>query len=380
MIERRRIRICTAGWYFLLVLSFIIGGAIFRGANLLIVLVGLMTAPLLLNWRLTVATVQRLSVRRRLPHRVCAGDPLVVELALTNCRRLLGSWVMAAQDRIELEGPAGKTFRTTVEAVFPSVPAGKTARAGYRVELSRRGRYRFGPLLVSTRFPFGLLEAAVRVDRCDTILVCPRVGRLIGNWQELVESHRDGTRRSHRRRGPTEGDYYGLREFRPGDTMRMIHWRTSAKLGELAVRLLERQRNRDVAVLLDLWHPHEPQQEDLDRIELAVSLAATVVSDLCRRGGSRLLVGGADLRVEPRLLPASHLLLSEVLEHLAAVQGDNRDRLTPALEELESVLPFQTRRLIVSTRPPPREAEPDPLRVWIDVSDGDHLAGLFQID
>ncbi|MEQ8791815.1 MAG: DUF58 domain-containing protein [Pirellulaceae bacterium] len=379
MIERRRIRICSEGWYYLLVLTFMVGGAVFRQANLLIVLTGLMVAPLLLNWRLTVSTVRRLSLRRRLPSRICAGEPLVVEIELTNHRRTLGGWAMVAQDQIMLEGPLGEEFQTTVDVVFPSAPAGASVRAGYRAELSRRGRYRFGPLTVSSRFPFGLVEAAVQVNRLDEILVCPRIGKLIGHWQDLLESHRDGSRRSQRRRGPLGGDYYGLREFRPGDTVRMIHWRTSAKLGELAVRLLERQRNRDVAVLLDLWHPHEAQPRDFDQVELAVSFAATVVADLCRRGGSRLLIAGGGLESQLRLQPASHLLLNEVLEELAAVQGSNDDRITPVLEQLETALPAGTRRMIVSTRPAPAAA-PHPLTSWFDVSDSAELASLFQID
>jgi uncharacterized protein (DUF58 family) len=380
VIQRRRIRVCSAGWYYLLVLSFMMGGAVFRQANLLIVMTGLMIAPLLLNWRLTVSTIRRLSLHRRLPHRICAGEPLVVEVEMTNHRRSLGGWAMAARDEIRLEGPRGDEFRTLVDVVFPSVPAGESARAGYRVELSRRGQYRFGPLTVCSRFPFGLVEASVRVERFDTILVYPRIGRLIGRWQDLIESQREGSRRSQRRRGPAGGDYYGLREFRPGDALRMIHWRTSAKLGELAVRLLEQQRNRDVAVLLDLWHPHEPQAADFDRVELAVSFAATVVSDLCRRGGSRLLVAGAGIENQLQLQPTSHLLLTEVLEQLAAVQATGEDRIAPVLDSLVTAIPSGTRRLVVSTRPAPRETSPDPLKTWVDVSDGPHLASLVQID
>jgi uncharacterized protein (DUF58 family) len=220
----------------------------------------------------------------------------------------------------------------------------------------------------------------VRVKRYDSVIVGPRLGRLTGRWQELVVSRRDGRQRARQRRGPPEGDYYGLREFRPGDSKRWIHWRTSAKLGKLAVRLLEQQRSYDVALLLDLWLPAEPQPADFDRVELAVSFAASVTADLCQRGDNRLLVAGAGIECEPRMMAASPLLRDELLEQLAVVQGSHQDALPSLLAGLQAALRSGTHRLVVSTRSAPADAARDPLLTWTDVSDAAHLARLFQID
>ena len=70
-----------------------------------------------------------------------------------------------------------------------------------------------------------------------------------------------GDQRRHPQRGVSEGDYYGLRPWQSGDSMRWIHWRTTAKMGRPTVLQFERQRNRDVALLLDPWLPAEPREQ-----------------------------------------------------------------------------------------------------------------------
>jgi uncharacterized protein (DUF58 family) len=377
--QRRRVRFRAEGWYYLLVLALVAGSAIFRVSNPLLMLSGLMIAPLLLNWRMAVAAMQRLTVRRRLPRRICAGDPLVVDVEVANGKRSLDTRALAVRDQIQLEG-GSRRFGAAVEMLLTAVPAQESRSVSYHAELSRRGCYRFGPLDACTSFPFGLLQVSMRVKQFDTVLVCPRLGRLTGRWRELIESRRDGGQPARQRRGPPDGDYFGLREFQAGDSMRWIHWRTSAKLGKLAVRLLERQRNYDVALLLDLWQPAEPCRDDLDRVELAVSFAATVAADLCRRGDNRLLVAGADIAGSPRLMAASPLLLDELLEQLAIVRGAPDDKFPSLLAELSGAIPPGTHRLVVSTRPAPPEASREPLTTWLDVSDEGRLARLFEID
>ena len=64
---RRRAWLTREGWYYLAVLAFIIGGAVLRSVNLLVILAGMMIAPLLFNWRLVMASLMGLSIRRKLP-------------------------------------------------------------------------------------------------------------------------------------------------------------------------------------------------------------------------------------------------------------------------------------------------------------------------
>ena len=112
-----------------------------------------------------------------------------------------------------------------------------------------------------------------------------------------------------------------MREWRSGDGRRLIHWRSSARLGKLVVRQFERPRNRDVAVVLDLWQPEPPAAEHLENVELAVSFAATVLADLCRKGGSNVYLALSNDGPECVGGPASPALLQGLMEQLAVVEA-----------------------------------------------------------
>ena len=179
---------------------------------------------------------------------------------------------------------AGRRAPASERAAYPAHAA---ARAGagqlFRVlsRVAARGAAAIGSvrLHVSTRFPFGLVRSESR--SCRTVPRCWSVrgwGSLTQRWLQIVDSRLQGSHSEGRRQGMLEGDYYGLREWRPGDSQRWIHWRTSAKLGELAVRQFEQQRNRDLILVLDLWEPDSPTEQELLQTEIAISFLATAVS------------------------------------------------------------------------------------------------------
>src|SRR6478672_1007687 len=101
---RRRAWLTREGWYYLAVLAFIMGGAVLRSVNLLVVLAGMMIAPLLFNWRLVMASLMGLVIRRKLPAQIVAGEALTVEIEIENPRRWMSSWLMVVEDRIRGSG------------------------------------------------------------------------------------------------------------------------------------------------------------------------------------------------------------------------------------------------------------------------------------
>jgi uncharacterized protein (DUF58 family) len=172
-----------------------------------------------------------------------------------------------------------------------------------------------------------------------------------------------GTQRRERRHG-TEGDFYGVRQWRPGDSRRRIHWRTSARRGELVVCQFEQPRNRDVAVLVDLWQPELAQRQHLENVELAVSFAATVVTDLCRRGSSYLTLGTSGSPPQCTGGPVSAVLLQAVMERLAVAEAESEDRLAELIERALSQIEPGTGIILVSTRP-------------VDLTDTERFAALW---
>ena len=347
--SRSRFSVCREGWYYLVLAVMVFGAAMLREVNLMLILGGMLFGPLLFNWRLTAVTLRGLDVRRRIPRGVCAGDLLVVNLELTNARRRVGSWAVTAQERIRREGNSGAELIEPT-TFFPYVAAGKSAVEGYRGRLPQRGRYRWEPVRLSTRFPFGLFRREVSLGSDETLLVFPRLGRLTQGWMKRRHESFEGGHRRERRHSRVSGNFFGVREWRHGDSRRWIHWRSSARHGNLVVRQFEQHRNRDVAIVLDLWQPSDPSMRDLESVELAVSFVATVVADMCRKVGCNLLVvvPGA----EPGFVggTASAVLLQDAMARLALAEGSSDDRLPEFLDLALARIAPGTEVVVVSTR------------------------------
>ena len=117
---------------------------------------------------------------------------------------------------------------------------------------------------------------------------CHGLGRLTRRWQRLQQSSDVGASNVQRRQGLLEGDFYGLRDWRP----------VTAGDGFIGAPAPAGKRpwcansNSSAArtwrLVLELWQPQNPSEADVANVELAVSFAASIVSDLCRRGGRML--------------------------------------------------------------------------------------------
>ena len=308
----------------------------------------MMAGPLLLSWRWVGTSLGDLSVRRRLPQGVCAGDLLVVNVELANTRRRVGSWAIVVEEQIQQSGQP--PIRPSV--YFPYVPAGQSREAAYAGRLTRRGRYAVGPFRVSTRFPFGLFRRTITLGEAESLVVFPRLGRLAQGWLARHHEAFEGSQRQRQRYSHVEGEFYGVRDWRSGDSRRSIHWWSSARRGGLVVRQFDQPHNRDVAVLVDLWQPARPEPEDLDHVELAVSFAATVISDLVPQGRRRICCWGRrPTPTEYTSGPASMPLVQDAMERLALAEADSEDRLPELLAGALGRIEPGTDVILVTTRP-----------------------------
>jgi uncharacterized protein (DUF58 family) len=393
---RRRAWLTREGWYYLAILAFIIGGAVLRSVNLLVVLAGTMIAPLLFNWRLAMASLTGLVIQRRLPTQILAGQPLTVEIHVRNNRWWMSTWLLRIEDWIEGQGSLGRTLDSgstakakamRAEAMIAHLPASGEATASYRVTLHRRGRYRVGPLRVGTRFPLGLVLSQMTLPDHDKLIVSPRLGRLLPAWTGLLEAEQLGDERRHPQRGISEGDYYGLRPWQSGDSLRWVHWRTTAKLARPIVRQYERRRSQDVAIVLDPWLPASATERDEGLAELAISFAATALCDVANRGHSRLTMAIAAAKPRCHTGPGSTVFCEDVLADLAELALSDGRSVSAAMQQALEASPRGTRLIVISPRPADDPSlseidtdlplDPDEL-VWID-SSSEALDTLFTL-
>ncbi|MDK3255992.1 DUF58 domain-containing protein [Blastococcus capsensis] len=277
----------------------------------------------------------RMSTRRTVaPQRVPRGEPAEVVLQLENTdTRRGGLWLLTEQ----VPAALGRPHRFAVAGLGP----GATTAVRYRVTGRRRGRYQLGPLRLRVVDPFGLVERTVSGRDAAPLAVVPRVRRLGGGGPG--GAHGRGGEGSHRAVAVHGDDDVSVREYRRGDDLRKVHWRATARTGELMVRLEERPWRAQATLLLDTrarahlvaparevpWSVPGPPGDDCppgDSLEWLVEAAASIGVALAERGAAVRVVTDAG-----ELSPASGLGADELLDRLAAVGPSRRVDLSAAV-------------------------------------------------
>jgi uncharacterized protein (DUF58 family) len=182
----------------------------------------------------------------------------------------------------------------------------------------------------------------------EDVLILPRLGRLHrGRLRRLLLSAGPvyvATRRKARRHPTAQAEFHGLRAFRSGDSPRWIHWRTSARCGELMVREFEDVPTDNLILVVD------PSKDE--GVEAIISFAATVAWDWCRQKGDHfvLAVAGAAPIVLGGTTGSDHAL--RMLEVLAGLQGEDNPDVMTLVERLAAEPLPPASVLVVSPRDP----------------------------
>ena len=212
--------------------------------------------------------------------------------------------------------------------------------------------YRFRDLALGTRAPFGLIERRVTIPLDEEIVVYPRIGQLTRRWFQLQRQASENRMGKRHDRSSQQEEYHGLRDYRSGDSPRWIHWRTSARRGELMVKEFEQQNEQELALLIDPWLPRTKVAPELrEAMEQAISFAATVCLESCRRPGRRLVLGWTGATPGICQGQASVKLLHELLEQLAVLRPATEGTLAELIDALPATALRDSLLIIVSTRP-----------------------------
>ncbi|WP_425616309.1 DUF58 domain-containing protein [Anatilimnocola sp. NA78] len=363
-------RLTREGWYYLAVLSFIVGGAALCHVNLLVVLGGMMLAPILINWRLSLASLRGVSIRALPIRAVHAGQPLVAEFEIHNSRRWFAAWLLTVEDRWSLEHRTLQPLRggilepvllwrylfekskQSIAMVFcPCVAPGETVRVHYEMVFSRRGRYEVPVLRLRTCFPLGLVEGVAIVAAPRQAAILPRIGRLSAEWTHRIAAAISGEGEPQFKQRSTDGDFFAVRPWQSGDSTRWLHWRTTARAGKPMVRQFERESSPTVAIVLDPYLPAVPTSGEHARFEAAISFVATALADLAQRNVSQLAILIASAERHCWLGSRSPVFLEEVLQQLTKLSGESGDHRAATAELLEAELPATACVLVISSRP-----------------------------
>ena len=211
---------------------------------------------------------------------------------------------------------------------------------GYELRRVARGRYTFDTIRLTIEDPFGLARTRLEKGEPEALVVYPRIVELSGLFSEGGAQSQDGRRLLLRR--PTGFELHSVREHVEGESLRAVHWPSTARRGQLMVKELEDAPRDEVVVLLD----GDASAIGGEPFEVAVRAAGSILRAHVRRGRRCALVVNSAAR--PAQTVASEADWQRALEVLAAVQADGR---TPAhaLLQAEGGIAARSLELVVVT-------------------------------
>ena len=295
------------------------------------VAVGLSLA-VLLAWAWARALRRPMRIERRTGHTDhVEGADVLVDVELEPETALVPSSVLL----VERIGRLGE--RTTVLE-----RRGDRLGARYVLQALPRGRYAFTDARAVLDDPFGLERVEQPLPGEGTLLVYPRLVELDGVFTQGIEAHQ-GRRLALWR--PAGFDLHSVREYQQGESLRKVHWPTTARRGELMVKDFDDAARDEIAVILDAQAGFDVGTPPSSSFELQVRAAGSILQTHVRAGRRAVLVvNGARRAVQEVHTHGAEW--RQALELLAAVEPDGpeplanllADEASPAARALELVV------------------------------------------
>ena len=240
--------------------------AINTGHNLFHLIFGLLLGMVIISGMLSERVLRGIECRRRLPSEITSRSPFAVVLEIRNPHPSKISYSLIIRD-------GGDFFSRRTLGYVPSLQPGEVKTFHYLVQAGQRGRHQFEPVHIVTRFPFGLFEKTRIIPLQDHIIAYPG----IRETTHLHDVASGGGETGNKKRRWGE-EILGLRPALPEDDHRLIHWRTSARMGQLMAKEFIEEIEQPRALFFD------DRGGGGERFEQAVEVAATLLRLIAARG------------------------------------------------------------------------------------------------
>ena len=289
---------------------------------------GVILLSFALPWLAVMSLQSRLRVERRegtpTSPGPAEGDIAQVELRLENLRSWPRYFLSAGYD-CPLSSPAERWHSFFVPYLKGASPE-SLVRA---VECHRRGLHSFGPVTVESKAPFGLFRRRRHLPSPLSVLVYPQVHPL--NSFPLMEGAQGTAVRP--KRTPVGQEVAGSRQYFPGDPLRHVHWKNTARMGRPMVKEFEDTQENTLIISFDTTHDLGQGKETT--LEYSIKVAVSVATYVMQHGGSVRLLAGR--------LAGQEAPWPQMLKELALVEAGKG----PGLAALVGSLPGQTRVLVI---------------------------------
>jgi uncharacterized protein (DUF58 family) len=294
---QRRYHFRYAGLIYIGVTVFIAIGALNSQNNLLFWALGLAIGGLLVSGVISGAVLTGVEVERLPVADGAVGRPMRLRYLVRNRNRLLPAFALHI---VELPARRGRG-RLGAGSWVGGEPHAYAAHVGPRQTVPcvttiwprKRGVGEFGRVRIWTTFPFGIVRKSITFSQPAAVVVRPAVAPLRRSVLQQARARADTGSAAVDAVGLGE-DFFGIREYNPGDSLRHVAWKPSARTGQLMV--IQRTSPAPARLWVVLRFPEHGRSEDLD--ERALCLTASVISEaVANHMLVGLLIPGAGVRV-----------------------------------------------------------------------------------
>jgi uncharacterized protein (DUF58 family) len=345
-------------WLFIAVLILIISLALHQVPLALISLLFILTGGVSRLWNRYC--LHRIEYRRHLSqNQVFFGDEIVFEIEVTNRKPLPLPWL-----QIEDELPEkvtllkGKTTITQEERVilnniFPINMYHRVKRR-FPMRCLQRGIFIFGPTNIRSGDLFGFFRKDMKIDKLDYLMVYPRLVPLETLGIPSQQLFGDIRLKRHLFQDPVLTA--GVREYHSGDSLKRIHWKSTARLGKLQTKVYEPTTTIDISIFLDVRTLRAPLWGSVSQLQELGIMAAASISQQALKDGFRVgLYVNQITRFSSGMVTVPHSQhpdqLLHILEALAQLHQVETVSMVRFLRQEASNLPWGSTLLVISAQP-----------------------------
>lgn len=256
----RSLKFTREGVFFVLLVLGIGFAAINTGINLLYLILAMCLSFIIVSGILSELTLRNIFIERTFPEDIFAEQPFPVQTEVKNKKKWFPSYSLWVEEGIEsniknkgviLGSSAGFLSKdndglSIPKLYFYHIKAGESEKKTVLWVLPHRGLFKTRGLKISTRYPFGIFIKTALIHQPEERIIYPKIKDIGGLSDQFVNIGEMVSRKKG------EGsDILGFRRFGYGDSSKMIHWKTSAKVNNLMIKEHFEEENRKIAIIFD---------------------------------------------------------------------------------------------------------------------------------
>mgnify|MGYP006421073575 CR=1 FL=1 len=269
-LHNRTLSLTREGLGFILLLFGVGLGAINTGNNLLYLVLAMCCSFIAVSGVLSELSFKKLSVEANGPAHIYCNETGTLDFKITNNK----VWAPSFSIRILL--PSDGRCSLEQPPYFFFIPTGVTLEKSALFSGNKRGPLQITSCRLATSFPFGFYYKTKTIPLSIDMVIFPALHPVQLPPKNESRQEGEGTLQT---RGE---ELYAVREFRPGDTLSSVHWKSSAKTGNLRVKEFQSTNEQSYTIFLNVKEPGS--NKTVEVLEERVSKAASLIYHLIERG------------------------------------------------------------------------------------------------